>query len=674
MSFRSMRLGVLGVAVALQTTVLTMGNSSGQDQEGPRLLDDWPRIDSPMPDDRRIDSKVAEMVEAMTLEEKIGQMTMVELQEVTPEEIIQYHLGAVLNGGGSHPNGNRRSAAADWVATADRFWDASLDDSDGALPVPIIWGTDAVHGHATVIGATIFPHNIGLGAARDPELVHRIAKATAKEVAVTGLDWNFSPVVAVVRDDRWGRTYESYAEDPEIVQAYAGHYVRGLQGRLGPNDIMSTTKHFVGDGGTVLGDDQGDTVVTEDELRNIHAPGYFSGLEAGSQSVMISFSKWNGEALHGHRYLINDVLKDKMGFDGFVLSDWNGHATVANCTEQSCIAAVNAGIDMFMVPYRKDWIPFIENTKQQVMLGDIPMERIDDAVTRILKVKMRMGQFRKPRPSKRKFAGNADLLGNENHRALAREAVRRSLVLLKNKDGILPIGPDARILVAGKSADDIGNMSGGWTISWQGAENSNADFPGGTSIWQAVSDVSPTAMLSLDGSAADPAQHDVAIVVIGETPYAEFFGDIDPHQTLEHARRNPEDLEVLNRIADAGVPIVTVMISGRPLYVNKELNRSDAFVAAWLPGTEGHGVTDVLIPSGTDDNSLPYDFTGRLSFSWPASDCQTAINRFDEGEEPLFAYGYGLSYGGSDSLPDNLEEASTEEGCNPEAPIATDQP
>jgi beta-glucosidase len=541
------------------------------------------------------------------------------------------------------------------VALADSYWEASMDDSDGFAAIPITWGTDAVHGHNNVIGATIFPHNIGLGAMDDPNLIEEIGTITAREVSVTGIDWVFGPTVAVVRDDRWGRTYEGYSEDPAIVEAYAGRIIKGLQGtftHISPDSkVVATTKHYIGDGGTDNGVDQGDTIVSEEGLRTIHAPGYFSALEAGAQTVMVSFSSWNGDKMHGHEYLLNQVLKGQMNFDGFVVSDWNGIGQVPGCTNAGCLQAINAGIDMVMVP--AEWQAFIQNTKQQVLDGEIPMSCIDDAVTRILRVKKRSGLFDRGKPSERILANDSSFLGSVAHRAVAREAVRKSLVLLKNKGGILPLDPNAQILVAGKSADNIANQCGGWTISWQGTGNGNADFPGATSIWQGINAIASNATLSPDGTAS--GTYDVAIVVIGETPYAEGQGDIGPHQTLEHARLHPEDLAVIQTIVDRGIPVVTIFLSGRPLYVNKELNRSDAFVAAWLPGTEGNGIADVLFGD--------YDFTGKLSYSWPGSVCQTPINVGDAEYAPLFPYGYGLTYADTDTLGDDLPGEERDYGC-----------
>ncbi|HYO58493.1 exo 1,3/1,4-beta-D-glucan glucohydrolase, partial [Archangium sp.] len=594
--------------------------------------------------------------------------------------IKQYHIGSVLNGGGSFPGTKKDSSVQDWVSLADRFWEASMDPAN-THRIPIIWGTDAVHGHNNVRGATLFPHNIGLGATRDPELLRRIGEVTAREVASTGIDWAFGPTLAVVRDDRWGRTYEGYSEDPALVESFAGKMVEGLQGQLARDArsderVVCTAKHFLGDGGTHEGKDQGITQVTEKELRTLHGRGYFTALQAGAQTVMASFSSWKDTAqgdsakahkLHGSRYLLTDVLKTRMGFDGFVVSDWNGIGQVtpgnsdspAACTNSNCPQSINAGIDMVMVPYRADWKAFISNTLASVRSGEIPQARIDDAVRRILRVKYRAGLFDKPRPSQRNVSRE---VGTLEHRAVAREAVRKSLVLLKNNGNTLPLSRTAKVLVAGKSADSLSNQTGGWSLSWQGTGNSNADFGGGTTLWRAIQKIVPTATLdtSANGALAD-ASYDAAVVVIGETPYAEGLGDLGKTRTLELAKLRPEDLALLESLKAKGVKkIVTVLFSGRPLYTNKELNRSDAFVAAWLPGTEGEGLADVLFRE--DDGSVNFDFSGKLSFSWPRAACQTSLNQGDASYEPLYAYGHGLTYAEAQDQG-AYDETSPATGC-----------
>jgi beta-glucosidase len=620
----------------------------------------WPKLDIAVKADPAVEAKVSELLQGMTLEQKVAQMIQPEIRDVTVEEMRQYGFGSYLNGGGSYPNGNKQSTASDWVDLAEQMYQASIDDSLDGSTIPTMWGTDAVHGHNNVIGATLFPHNIGLGAANDPALIERIAEVTATEVLVTGIDWIFAPTVATVRNDRWGRTYEGYSEHPDIVRDYSAAIVKGLQGQdesfMGDGKVISNVKHFVGDGGTTDGIDQGNTVVDDEILFNIHSQGYVGGLSAGSQVVMASFNRWNGKKIHGSKYLLTDVLKDTMGFDGFVVGDWNGHGQVAGCSNESCPQSINAGLDMFMAP-TQSWKPLFKNTVQQIKDGIIPMSRVDDAVTRILRVKVRAGLFEKPSPAKRSLSGKTELLGSAEHRAVAREAVRKSLVLLKNQDKLLPLSPTQNILVAGDGADNIGKQSGGWTITWQGTNNVNSDFPGGSSIWDGISTqvsaAGGTATLSVDGTFTD--KPDVAVVVFGEEPYAEGVGDI---ATLEYSPGNKKDLALLQSFKDQGIPVVALFITGRPLWVNPELNASDAFAAVWLPGSEGAGVADVILRDA--NNAVQYDFHGKLSFSWP-QDPNQIVNKGDENYDPLFPYGFGLTYQDTDLLGDDLSEVITSE-------------
>ena len=641
-------------------------------------LDDWPKETFARPNDAQVEARVTALLGQLSLEEKVGQMTQVEIASVTPAEITQYHLGSVLNGGGSWPNASKTSTVQDWLTLADSLWAASTSSAN-AHPIPLIWGTDAVHGHNNVRGATLFPQNIALGATRDPALMRQIGAAVAQEVTHTGIDWAFGPTVAVVRDDRWGRTYEGYAEYPEVSEDYAYEIVSGMQGTLGQDatneKVIATAKHFLGDGGTTDGTDQGITVASEDTLRNLHGRGYIGAMRAGVQSVMASFSSWqntdvpNAKALkmHGNKYLLTDVLKQKMGFDGFVISDWNGIGQIkttnsdsaTDCSNSDCPWAINAGVDMIMVPANSDWKAFIANTINEVKSGAIAQARIDDAVRRILRVKVRLGLFEKPRPSART---HSHAVGTAANRAIARQAVRESLVLLKNNDQTLPLSRSAKILVAGKSADSLSNQSGGWTITWQGTGLTNADFPGATSLWKAIKGIAPQAVLdtSADGSLAN-SSYDVAIAVIGETPYAEGQGDIGKSKTLELARLHPEDIALIESLKAKGVKkIVTVLYSGRPLYASREINRSDAFVAAWLPGSEGAGITDVLFRKA--DGTVNYNFHGKLSYSWPKSACQTPLNIGDSDYSPLYAYGYGLTYAFSANQP-QYDETTRLYGC-----------
>ena len=614
-----------------------------------QVPDYWPEISFTTENSEEVEATVSELLESMTLEQKVAQIMQPEIRDVTVEDMRKYGFGSYLNGGGAFPNNDKHASMEDWVAVAEAMYQASVDDSLDGISIPTMWGTDAVHGHNNVIGATLFPHNIGLGAMNDPELISRIATVTAKEVRATGIDWIFAPTVAAARDDRWGRTYESYSEDPEIVGKYARAIVSGLQGDIRDGNIddehvISTVKHFVGDGGTEGGDDQGDNLADEETLFRIHAQGYVEGLDAGAQSVMASFNSWHGDKIHGNKYLLTNVLKEKMGFDGFVVGDWNGHGQIKGCSNESCPQAINAGLDVYMVPTGA-WKPLYENTIAQVKSGEIPMSRLDDAVRRVLRVKVRVGLFDLPSPAKRSLSAKAELIGADEHRAVAREAVRKSLVMLKNQNDILPLTPDMNVLVAGDAAHNIGKQSGGWTITWQGTGNENSDFPGATSIYQGiesvVSEAGGNAVLSEDGSFEE--KPDVAIVVFGENPYAEGNGDLS---NLEYQRGDKTDLALLESLKAKGIPVVSVFITGRPLWVNPELNASDAFVVAWLPGSEGQGVADVLFTKANGD--VNYPVTGNLSFSWPALPSQATVNRGD-GKTPLFPYGYGLEYGEQDT-------------------------
>jgi beta-glucosidase len=603
----------------------------------------WPYQQPAIARDAAIEERVSGLLGRMTLKEKVGQVIQADILSATPEQVHEYHLGSVLNGGDSAPGNDNRTAPDAWLQLADAYWDASTDTSDGGVGIPAIWGTDAVHGHSNIVGATIFPHNIGLGMAHDPAMIADIGRATALEILATGLDWTFAPTLAVVRNDRWGRTYEGYSEDPRIVVQYGPQMVEGLQGVIGDtfldaDHIIATAKHFAGDGGTTNGIDQGNTEMSEAEFRDEQAAAYPPTIAAGVQTVMASYSSFNGRKMHGYEEMLTGVLRGRMNFDGFVIGDWKGHAQVPGCSDTSCPKAFNAGVDMFMAA--DQWQGLYETMLAQVGSGEIGMERLDEAVARVLRVKLRAGVFEAGRPSSRKHAGDFDLLGSPEHRALARSAVRKSLVLLKNDASVLPLSPALNVLVAGDGANDIGKQCGGWTLTWQGDGNERKDFPHGMSIWEGLRDAfaagGGSATLSEDGSYEDAP--DVAIVVFGEDPYAEGVGD---RPNVDFA---PEDgLHLLQHFHDAGIPTVAVFLSGRPLWVDPELAASDAFVAAWLPGTEGEGIADVLVADA--DGKPRYDFSGRLSFSWPASADQTEVNVGDPDYDPRFAYGYGLSYG-----------------------------
>ena len=495
-------------------------------------LADWPRVHSRIKDDHKLEARVRQMLSKLSLAEKVGQMTQPEITTITPAQVAEYHIGSVLNGGGAWPGANKHASQADWLKLADAYWAASKQGNTAG--VPAIWGIDAVHGNSNIFGATLFPHNIGLGAAHDPCLIRDVQAATARQVRATGQDWAFAPTLAVVRDDRWGRTYEGFSEDPRITRAYGYEAIRGLQGYsrhgIGSDGVIGTAKHFIGDGGTAGGKDQGVNPSSEGEMINVHGQGYYGALAAGSQSVMVSFNSWTNEELgiaegklHGSEKALTEILKGKMGFDGLVVSDWNGIGQVAGCTNASCPQAINAGMDIVMVP--QDWKLFIENTIEQVEAGQIPMERIDDAVTRILRVKLRTGLMDQPKPSAREHATDGSALQEP---ALARRAVRESLVLLKNEQRLLPLPQSSKVLVVGKSADSLQNQTGGWSLTWQGTGNTNADFPNGTTILGGLRNALGTddVTFSETGQGVDPADFDAVIAVIGETPYAEGSGDL----------------------------------------------------------------------------------------------------------------------------------------------------
>ncbi|MFV3130511.1 glycoside hydrolase family 3 protein [Niveispirillum sp. KHB5.9] len=641
MKLRSILLSgiTMGLAVSFSLASLPPGSDGEAGIADPAR---WPAVTAPKLGDAATEAKISAMLARMSVEEKVGQMIQADLPSIKPADLRAYPLGSVLAGGDSAPfNAPDRAGVAAWVETARALRAVALEQRSGHEPIPLIFGIDAVHGNSNVVGATLFPHNIGLGAANDPDLIRRIGAATALETAAAGIDWAFAPTLAVPRDARWGRTYEGYSENPEIVRRYAGAMVTGLQGAffqaghdsaVQPSSVQAghvaaSAKHFLGDGATTGGIDQGDAAVSEDELIRVHAAGYPPAIEAGAMTVMVSFSSWQGVKMHGNGTLLQGVLKDRWGFDGFVVSDWNGHEQVPGCTDDDCPASVLAGIDMLMAPY--DWKKLFKKMVAQVKDGTIPMARLDDAVRRILRVKFRLGLFEAGRP----LEGRGDLLGSAPHRALAREAAAKSLVLLKNQGKVLPLKGGARVLVAGSGADDIGRQSGGWSLSWQGTGNRNSDFPNAQSIYgglkEALGAQGGQAILSVDGTAGDTV--DVAILVFGEAPYAEGQGDIP---TLEYQPGDKEDLALLKRLKARGIPVVSVFLSGRPLWVNPEINASDAFVAAWLPGSEGGAVADVLI--GDREGKPRQDFQGRLPFAWPNS----AVH----GAEPLFRLGYGLDY------------------------------
>ena len=594
----------------------------------------WSTID-PLPLDPEIEIQIDDILPKLTLEQKVGQVIQGDTGSLTPEDVKKYRLGSVLSGGNSAPGPLPYAETKAWLEMADKYYNASIDDEDVEIAIPIIWGIDAV--------------NIGLGAMNNPDLIEKIASITAHELTVSGHDWTFAPTLAVPQDLRWGRSYEGFSENPDLVKSYGDRIVIGLQGEFGSENFMgngrviSSAKHFLADGATENGVDQGDALINEKELSKVHAAGYYSSIPAGVQTVMASFSSWQGRKLHGDKELLTDVLKGKMGFNGFVVGDWNGHGQVPGCINTDCPQSLNAGLDMYMAP--DSWKGLYESTLQHVKDGTIPIERLDDAVRRILRVKLLSGIFQKGAPSTRANAGNENLLALPEHRDVARQAVRESLVLLKNNNQLLPIDPSKTILVVGDGASSISKASGGWTLSWQGTGHSNDKFPNGESILQGiekiVDDAGGKLIFSKDGDTSIKA--DVVIAVYGEDPYAEFQGDRENLAFIP----NGFDTKKLSTYKENGIPIVSVFLSGRPMWANTEINNSDSFVAAWLPGSEGGGISDMLFK--TDPS---FDFTGRLSFTWPASAVVSKNNN-----QALFEIGYGLSYSSTDQI-DFLSENS----------------
>jgi len=555
----------------------------------------------------------------MTLAEKIGQMTQADMKALKDgKEIHGYLLGSVLSGADSLPKPNE---PATWVAMYDGYQSQALSTR---LGIPILYGVDAVHGHGAVKGATIFPHNIGMGCTRDAALVEAAARATAREISGTGLDWNFAPCIAVARDERWGRTYESYGEAPELAESLGAAAIRGFE-QAPPGDgsaILATAKHFLGDGGTMGGKDQGDTRCTEEELRRIHLPGYVAAVKAGVGSVMVSYSSWNGEHMHGNKHMITDVLKGELGFGGFVVTDWQAIDRMAPGDYSKAIEiALSAGIDMVMVP--NAYPDFIARTKALVEGGRVPPARIDDAVRRILKQKARFKLWERPFTDRALTAE----IGSPAHRAIARDAVRKSLVVLKNEKQTLPLRKEARVHLAGLRGDNMGIQCGGWSVGWRG--HRGAITPG-TTIRQAMEKVAGAGRLDYSENAAGAEKADVVVVVVGEDPYAEGGGD---RAKLE---LTAQDLALVDAAKRSGKPVVVVLLSGRPIILGDVLDAASAVVAAWLPGTEGDGVADVLYGA--------YKPTGKLSCSWPANMSQIPINVGDPRYAPLFPYGHGLSW------------------------------
>jgi beta-glucosidase len=601
--------------------------------------DQWPQAHSRGLIDKATEKRIDQLLARLTLEEKVGQVIQADISAVTPEDLLRYPLGSILAGGASGPNGDDRAFPDVWLQLARKFRAVSLEARTGHTPVPVMFGIDAVHGHSNMVGAVLFPHNIGLGAAHDADLVRRIGAATAEAIAATGIDWTFAPTLAVPQDVRWGRSYEGFAQDPALVRQYAQAAVEGLQGpadlgnKLQAGRVAASAKHFLGDGGTAGGVDQGDTQVSESELIRLHAQGYVGAIDAGVLTVMASYSSWQGQKMHGNRRLLTDVLKGRMGFEGFVIGDWNGHAQVPGCTSDRCSAAFNAGVDMFMAPY--NWKSLYANTLAEARSGEITKARLDDAVRRILRVKLKLGLFESARP----YEGRMELLSSAASRALAREAARKSLVLLKN-DGALPIRAAAKVLVTGPGAESIPMLCGGWSVTWQGNDTTNADFPGAETLKSTIGRAVAAAggRVVDDSDLTGPDRPDVAVVIFGEEPYAEMLGDVQfPLYNVG------QPLNQLRQLQRAGIRTVSVFLSGRPLWVRPELDASNAFVAAWLPGTEGAGgIADVLV--GDAAGRPRFDFNGRLSFAWPNAPHPGHIAPSDGPQGETWAPGFGLSY------------------------------
>jgi len=571
----------------------------------------------------RTEADISAALAGMTTAEKVGQMVQADVATATPQEVREYQLGSVIS---TIPEGDLGTTAA-WRALFDAYQKAAMRTRTG---IPIVVGIDAVHGHAYFDGnSVILPHNIGLGATRNPALVEQLARVTARELSATGVRWTFSPTIAVARDIRWGRTYESFGEDVELQKMFASALVRGYQGRDPSADdaVGATAKHFIADGATNDGVDRGNATVSDADIRSMHLPGFVDAIDSGVVSIMASFSSVNGEKVHGSRRLLTDLLKTELGFDGVVITDWEGVEMAGLTYRQS----LDAGIDMFMLV--KSWKSALAEMIRLAEAGEVPMARIDDAVTRILRMKLRLGVFDRPFSS----ATCADTMGSREHRDLARQAVRESLVLLKNEGGALPLSRTRKVIVVGPHADNVAYQSGGWTKKWQGAHedlygHAERTVAGATSIIDGIRQVVGDEHVVDAGVSGFSDAADTVIVVVGETPYAEGVGD----RAAEQLVLDEEQRELIARYHDAGKRVVTVLISGRPLLVAEQVEQSAAFVAAWLPGSEGRGIAEVLFGD--------YGFKGKLGFSWPRTADQIPINVGDPDYDPLFEYGFGMTY------------------------------
>lgn len=590
-----------------------------------------------------VKAKVDALMSMMTIAQKIGQMTQAECRSCSPKEAKKFQLGSVMCGAGSVPGNNKLQ---DWLEMADSYWQESTSKDDIHHGIPVLFGVDAIHGHNNLTEATIFPHNIGLGAANDPALIKEIAITTRKEVLASGLDWVFAPNLAVAKNQHWGRFYESFSQSPDITNNYVSNIISGLQHKLKTEGVLACAKHWVGDGATAHGIDQGDANISWQELNKTHISPYITAINSGVMTIMASFNSWNGDKCHGHKFLMTEVLKKQLKFSGFVVSDMDGIDYLSEDYYLSIAQGVNSGIDMFMVS--ENWENFILHLNNHVELGTVPISRVNEAVRRILTVKVAMGLLEAPKPSKRKWA-NHKSFGSIEHREVARKAVRKSLVLLKNENNILPLDKATRILVTGKNANNVGHQCGGFTIAWQGFSG-NDELEQATSIWHGIKKYAPNALLKEHIEEINPDNHDVAIVVVGETPYAEGGGDIrdsdnliietgsqingqinvsSPYgSSIELQKLQPEDYALIKKITEKGLPLVVILISGRTLIINAELEKSAAFVAAWLPGTEGQGISEVLFGD--------VNFQGKLSFDWPKTTARNSL--------PLFPQGFGLHY------------------------------
>jgi beta-glucosidase len=575
------------------------------------------------------DAQANKLLSQMTLDEKIGQMTQADMNALTNKSDVQkYFLGSVLSGGGSDPVAG--NSIKSWLNAVEEF---KAQARETRLKIPLLYGVDAVHGHNNVDGAVIFPHNIGLGATHNPALVEKAARVTAEEVAGTGIRWVFAPCIAVAQNERWGRTYESFGDSPDLVSELGAAAVRGLQGEPLSGDassVLACAKHFLADGGTWDGIDQGNTICDEATLRKVFLPPYVVAIKAGAGSIMVSYSSWNGKKMHANKYLLTDVLKGELGFQGFLVSDWAAIDQISRDYKKDIETSINAGLDMVMVPngpgQRNNYVQFISLLKELVNEGKVSPARIDDAVRRILRVKYQMGLFDNDATDPALTAA----IGSPEHREIARECVRQSLVLLKNSADALPLSRKKikRIVVAGKAADDLGIQCGGWTIDWQG--RSGEVTHGGTTILAAIrNSVVPGTEVVFSPNGSNAKNADAIVVIVGERPYAEMKGD------RKDLRLSKNDTALIEKLKQTGAPVVTVLLSGRPLILGSAFDASDAVIAAWLPGTEGEGVADVLFGD--------YKITGKLPRDWPRDNEQLA-GKTTVHQNPLFKRGFGLTY------------------------------